>query len=48
MGNIVLVLWGNDANIGSKYGIQGQKYVALLQGNKMTAEFNYRNLILVI
>lgn len=45
---MVLVLLELGAILANGYGIQGQKYVALLQGNKMTAEFNYRNLILVI
>ena len=31
------------AILGNWRGIQGQYYVALLQGSEMTAEFHYRN-----
>ena len=34
--------------LGHGYGIQGQKYVTLLEGSEMTAGFHYRNWILCI
>ena len=34
--------------LGNGCGIQGQNYVTLLQGSKMTAGFHYRNWILCI
>ena len=39
---------GIDAILGNWCGIQGQIYVALLQGSEMTAGFHYRNWILCI
>ena len=48
MVNMVLVLWEDAAILGSGYGIQGQNYVALLQGSEMSAGFHSRNLILGI
>ena len=45
---MVLVLWAVNAILGNGYGIQGQNYVALLQGSEMTAGFHFRNLILGI
>ena len=33
MANMVLLLQGADAILGDGYGIQGQSYVALIQGN---------------
>ena len=45
---MVLVLWAVKAILGNGYGIQGQNYVALLQGSEMTAGFHFRNLILGI
>ena len=49
MMSMVLVLWGEVAAIfGNRYVIQGQNYVALLQGNEMPATFHNRNLILGI
>ena len=44
--SMISVLWENAAVFGNGYGIQGQSYVALLQGNGMSAGFHYRNLIL--
>ena len=46
--SMVLVLWAVNAILGNGYGIQGQNYVALLQGSEMTAGFHFRNLILGI
>ena len=43
----ILVLRGFGAILGNRYEIQGQKYVALLQGSEITAEFHYRNLGIV-
>ena len=34
--------------LGNGWAIQGQNYVALLQGSEMTAGFHYRNWILCI
>ena len=45
---MVLVLWGVGAILENEYGIQGQNYVALLQGSDMSAGFHSRNLILGI
>ena len=45
---MVLVVWEIGAILGNGYGIQGQNYVALLQGSEMTAGFHYRNWILGI
>ena len=39
---------GVGAAVGNGPGIQGQNYVALLQGSEMTAGFHYRNWILGI
>ena len=36
------------AILGNGCGIQGQNYVALLQGSEMSAEFHHRNFILGI
>ena len=44
---MVLVLWGVGV-IWTGYEIQGQNYVALLQGSEMSAGFHSRNLILGI
>ena len=41
-------LWEDAAILGSGYGIQGQNYVALLQGSEMSAGFHSKNLILGI
>ena len=46
--SMVLVLWAVNTILGNGYGIQGQNYVALLQGSEMTAGFHFRNLILGI
>ena len=48
MVSIVLVLWEVAAILGNGYGIQGQNYVALLQGKEMPAGFHFRNLTLGI
>ena len=48
MVSMVLVSWGVDAILGSRYGIQEQNYVALLQRSEITAGFHYRNCILDI
>ena len=39
---------GVSAILGNGRGIQGQNYVAWLQGSKMPVGFRYRNLILGI
>ena len=39
---------GVGTAVGNGPGIQGQNYVALLQGSEMTAGFHYRNWILGI
>ena len=39
---------GSAALLGNGWGIQGQNYVAWLQGSKIPAGFRYRNLILGI
>ena len=44
----ILVPRGFGAILGNKYEIQGQRYVALLQGSEITAGFHYRNCILDI
>ena len=44
--SMVLLLWEIDAFPGNGYGIQGQNYVALIQGDEMSAGFYYRDLIL--
>ena len=46
MVSMLLVPWGVDAILGTWYGIQGQNYVALLQGSEITAGFYHRNSIL--
>ena len=48
MVSMVLVLWEVGAILGNGYGIQGQNYVAMLQGCRMPAGFLSRNLILGI
>ena len=48
MVSIVLVLWGVTAILGNGCGIQGNNYVAWLQGSKIQVGFHYRNLILGI
>ena len=48
MHGMALVLWGVGAILGNGYGIQGQAYVALLQGSEITAGFYCRNWILDI
>ena len=45
---MVLVPWGVGNVQGNGYGIQGQNYVALLQGSEITSGFHYRNWILDI
>ena len=39
---------GEYSFISNGYGIQGQNYVALLQGKEMPSGFHFRNLILGI
>ena len=48
MVSMILVLWGIGAILENGYGSQGQNYVALLQGSKMSAGFYCKNLILGI
>ena len=48
MHGMVLVLWEVGAILGNGYEIQGQSYVAFLQGSGMSAGFLTRNLILGI
>ena len=43
--SMVLVLWEVAAILGNGCGIQGQNYVAWLQGSKMPVGFHYKNLI---
>ena len=45
---VVFVLWAIGAILGSGYGIQGQNYVALVQGKEISAGFHYGSLILGI
>ena len=45
---MVLLLLGADAILGEGYGIQGQKYVTLLQGSEMSAGFDYKGLMLAM
>ena len=45
MVSMVIVLWEVTAILGNGCGIQGQKYVAWLQGSEIPVEFHYRNLI---
>ena len=47
-GEYGLVPWGVGTILGNGYGIQGQNYVALLQGSEMSAGFHYRILTLDI
>ena len=42
---MVIVLWEVTAILGNGCGIQGQKYVAWLQGSEIPVGFHYRNLI---
>ena len=44
MVSMVIVLWEVTALLGNGCGIQGQKYVAWLQGSEMPVGFHYRNL----
>ena len=46
MVNMVSVLSEDAAILGTGCGIQGQSYVALLQGSEISAGFHYRDLIL--
>ena len=48
MVSMALDPWGFGAILGNRYGIQGENYVALLQGSKITEGFHYRNWILDI
>ena len=48
MTSIVSVLWEVGAILGNGCGIQGQNYVALLQGSGIPAGFHSRNLVLGI
>ena len=48
MVSMVLVPWGVGAILGNWYEIQGQNYVALLQGSEIKAGFHYRDWILDI
>ena len=48
MVSIVLVPWGVRAILGNRCEIQGQNYVALLQGSEITTGFHYRSWILDI
>ena len=52
MVSMILGLWGVGTVLGNEYGIQGQNYVALLQGREITTgtslHFHYRNLNLDI
>ena len=43
--SMVIVLWEVTAILGNGCGIQGQKYVAWLQGSEMPVGFHDRNLI---
>ena len=45
MVSMVIVLWEVTAVLGNFCGIQGQKYVAWLQGSEILVGFHYRNLI---
>ena len=45
MVSIVLVLWEVAAILANGCGIQGQNYVAWLQGSKMSVGIHYKNLI---
>ena len=42
---MTIVLWKVTAILGNGCGIQGQKYIAWLQGSEMPVRFHYRNLI---
>ena len=46
--SMVLVLWEVAAILGNGCGIQGQNYVAFLQGSKMPVWFHWKNLIWTI
>ena len=48
MTSMVLVLWDAGAILGNGYGIQGQNYVALLQGSRIPVGLLSRNLIIGI
>ena len=48
MVSVVIVLWEVTTILGNGCGIQGQKYVAWLQGSKIPLGFHDRNLILGI
>ena len=45
MVSMVLVLWEAAAILENGFRIQGQNYVAWLQGSKMPVGFHYKNLI---
>ena len=45
---MVFVLWATGAILGSGYGIQGQNYVALVQGREISAGFHNGSLVLGI
>ena len=42
---MVIVLWKVTAILGNGSGMQGQKYIAWLQGSEIPVGFHYRNLI---
>ena len=44
--DMVLVFWRVGPILGNGYGIKGRNYVALLQGSEISAELQFRNLIL--
>ena len=43
MVSMVIVLWEVNVILGNGCGIQGQKYVAWLQGSEIPVGFHYRN-----
>ena len=46
--SMVLFLWEVAVIIGNGCGIQGQNYVAWLQGSKMPAGFHYKNVVCML
>ena len=42
---MVIALWKVTAVLGTVCGMQGEKYVAWLQGSEVPVGFHYRNLI---
>ena len=42
--SMVIILWEVTAILGNGCGIQGQKYVAWLQGSEIPEGFHYRNM----